>query len=129
MTKQPLWLYQDQEVIARDTRKLGRVVQARGDGGWILWDGEYDTELVMLPDLLIEDHLLACPFCGKSATIQTGRDPTKVGCFNPDCGIKPKASSTCESTAIKKWNARVSVPSVSSVAKNAVANQNSEATR
>ena len=53
--------------------------------------------------------LLPCPFCGQPATLQTGRDPTKVGCFNAECPIKPKASSTCENTAITKWNTRANV--------------------
>jgi hypothetical protein len=52
------------------------------------------------------ENLLPCPFCGQPARAETMRDPAKVGCFNPACPVKPKASSTCQNNAIDKWNTR-----------------------
>lgn len=52
------------------------------------------------------EPLLPCPFCGLPADLRSGRDPAQVGCFNQSCGIRPKAQSTCSSTAIRKWNQR-----------------------
>jgi len=49
--------------------------------------------------------LLPCPFCGKPAQRDHSRDPVKIGCFNPEC-IKPKASSTDENYAARRWNTR-----------------------
>ena len=50
--------------------------------------------------------LLPCPFCGHPAQIVTAHNPCQVGCFNPKCGVHPKARSTCEDTAIRHWNQR-----------------------
>ncbi len=53
-----------------------------------------------------EPALLPCPFCGSAALIRSDGSACKVGCFNPQCGIRPKASSTCEDTCFRHWNAR-----------------------
>jgi hypothetical protein len=41
--------------------------------------------------------------------MRNNREPCQVGCFNPDCGVKPKASSTCESIAVRHWKTRAKV--------------------
>jgi hypothetical protein len=51
--------------------------------------------------------LLPCPFCGHPAESRTAREPSQIGCFNSRCSVRPKASSTCQNTAIGKWNNRV----------------------
>lgn len=56
---------------------------------------------------MLTDELKPCPFCGAKAGLKSDGNVVKVGCFNPECGIRPKAMSTCGNTAIVKWNRRV----------------------
>lgn len=55
------------------------------------------------------DDLKRCPFCGNPAQMKTSHDPIQVGCFNPECLVRPKVSSTCENTAITRWNRRITI--------------------
>lgn len=50
--------------------------------------------------------LLNCPFCGHPGEHHYANGAEKVGCFNPACPMKAKASSRCEGTATANWNTR-----------------------
>lgn len=55
----------------------------------------------------MNEPLKPCPFCGQPATKwYAGGDNNKVGCSNPKCPVHPRTQSTCENTAIRKWNTR-----------------------
>jgi len=53
-----------------------------------------------------ETALLRCPFCGRPPLARTASDPSIVGCFDPECQVHPRVSSTCVQTAIARWNKR-----------------------
>lgn len=58
-------------------------------------------------------QLKPCPFCGQAAVTVTWLTPTWVGCNNSACPVKPKARSTDDNLAVRKWNTRADDPPTS----------------
>lgn len=60
----------------------------------------------------MEQELLPCPFCGRSAFMNHlrgafGPDSCVVGCTNPNCDVSPSSEEhITEAAAIAAWNTR-----------------------